>query len=254
MTYKKSDSKMKILFFDLETSPIEGYAWKEWDTNLIEVTRDWQIICFAYKWYDKKKIHFVRPDKKDPWNDKEMIKALWDLFNEADVIVAHNLNRFDKKKSNAMFLRHGLTPPSPSQYVDTLQVSRVNFAHSSHRLDSIGKLLHIGKKLPHEGFMALYKECMLKNSRKYWAKMKAYNLKDVQLLEDLYTVLIPWVKNHPQDLNNLEGCPKCGSLNHISRGYRYTNHCKYQRRNCNDCGGWFQLRTQEKILKPKYKN
>lgn len=245
---------MKTLLFDLETTPLLGEAWKTYDTNLIRVIRDQQIICFSYKWYGEKKVYFVRPDSKNPWNDKEMIKKLWDLFDEADIIVAHNLNRFDYKRSNAMFLRHGLTPPSPVKRIDTLAVVRASFANSSNKLDSLGEMLEIGKKIQHEGFMALFDGCMHDNSPKWWAKMKKYNDQDVLLLEKLYVKLIPWIANHPQDLKNAEGCPKCGSYNYESRGYKTTQSSKYKRYRCKDCGSWFCDRKQERIIKPKFKN
>jgi len=245
---------MKILYFDLETMSINGDAWRRFDTNLIRVIRDWQIICFSYKWEGDKKVSFVKPDDKDPFNDKEMIKTLWNLFDEADIIIAHNLNRFDVKKSNAMFLRRGFPPPSPYKKIDTLQVARSNFGLTSNKLDDLGEMLGIGVKVKHEGFMKLQDECMLNNSSKYWKKMKKYNDQDVNLLQKLYKILRPWVRNHPINTSNIDGCPKCHSKSFQKRGFNSLGIYKYQRYRCNNCSGWFSDRKSIKTDKPKFKN
>lgn len=242
---------MKVLVFDTETTPIKGYTWGTYQTDVIEVIEDWQIICFAYKWLGEDQVFFERGGK-NPWNDKKMIKKLWGLFDEADVIIAHNLKRFDLKKSNAMFLRHGLKPPSPSKYIDTLQVARSQFALTSNKLDRLGESLGLGRKVQHEGFMSLFKGCMLDNSPESWEKMEEYNIQDVVLLEEVYKVLMPWVKNHPVDLER-GGCLTCGSYNIDKRGFKDTNAYRYQRYRCRDCGKWM---AGERIYidKPKLKN
>lgn len=242
---------MKILIYDIETTPILGYTWSTFKTDVIDVVQDWQMICFAYKWYDKKKIHFVRPEKGDPWNDKAMVQQLWDLFNEADVIVGHNVDRFDIRKANALFFRHGLTPPSPFKSVDTLKVARKAFHNSSNRLDALGQLVGIGRKKQTQGYMELFKGTMLADSPSGWKTMREYNLQDVKLTEDLYVKLLPWIKSHPIDLDNPDGCPTCGSLNLQRRGFRDLKSFRYPRYYCNDCGSWHRGRARIPIIKPK---
>ena len=244
---------MKTLIYDIETTPILGYTWRAYDTNIIKVHRDWQMICFAYKWMNRKKIHFVGPDKADPWNDKEMVKQLWNLFNEADVIIGHNIDRFDIKKSNALFMRHGLTKPSPYKTVDTLKVARRNFANSSNRLGEIGELLGLGKKVSHEGFMQLFEGCMNENDPKWWRKMKRYNLRDVELTENVYKALLSWAPgSHPVDLDKPDNCPKCSSAEIQARGWASTKTYRYRRYQCMGCGSWLRGRGCMPLKKPKY--
>ena len=244
---------MKILIFDVETTPILGYTWKTWKTDVISIKQDWQMICFAYKWYgQKKRPTFVRPDLEDPWKDRDMVKQLWLLFNEADVIIGHNLDRFDIKKTNAMFLRHNLTPPAPYKTIDTLKVARKNFANSSNRLDSLGELLNIGRKAPTHGYMALFNGTMEENTTKAWNIMRKYNIQDVILTEQLYEKLLPWITNHPIDLDNPEGCTNCGSTHIIARGYRETRSFRYQRFQCGDCHSWMRGRKHVNKDKPLY--
>lgn len=245
---------MKILIFDIETTPLLGYAWSTWKTDIIEVVQDWSMICFAYKWYGTKdKPVFVRPPQGDSWNDVEMVKTLWALFDEADILIGHNVDKFDKKKTNAMFARHGLLPPSPTKTIDTLKVARKNFHNSSNSLNNLGKLYNIGTKTGEAGYMKLFKGCMLDDDKRMWSVMKRYNIQDVNLTEQLYRKLLPWISNHPIDLDNPEGCPNCGSTDVHKRGFQQTRSFRYQRYRCNSCGSWHRGRTRIDLgSKPEY--
>ena len=53
----------RILLYDLETSPILGYVWTLWKTNVIEVVEDWYLLSAAWQWYGEDQIHFARKAK-----------------------------------------------------------------------------------------------------------------------------------------------------------------------------------------------
>ena len=79
-----------------------------------------------------------------------------------------------------------------------------------------------------------------------WEKMKEYNIRDVIELEELYTTLKPWIRNHPSwgaftGTKNI--CPKCASDNLKPRGYAYTTQTRYKRLVCGDCGTWTRSTT-----------
>ena len=249
---------MKILIFDIETTPILGYAWSTWKTDLISVVEDWTMMSFAYKWYgDKSRPTFVRPDMKNPWDGKKMVEYLWNLFDEAHVVIGFNSDRFDNKKAQALFLRYGLKPPSPFKSVDLLKVSRRNFAHSSHKLDNISKLLGFGTKTHHGGFMKMFQECMKDNDPKAWKLLEKYNKQDVLLTEKLYVMLLPWISNHPLDpTKDHDGatCPSCHRTGTSQkRGLQTARTWSYQRYHCipkkGGCGRWFKGRRALKDLK-----
>ena len=230
---------MRVLFVDLETAPCLGWAWGIWEQNIIDLKKSWYILAFAYKWQGERKVHAkaitdYKRFKKDKEDDKELVKDLWRLFNEADVIIAHNGDKFDIRKSNARFVKHSLSPPRPYKSVDTLKLARSQFGFLSNRLNDLGAYLNIGRKLPHTGF-DLWKRCML-GERKAIKKMKAYNARDVWLLEKVYDRLKPWAKSHP-DLAEGDGCPTCKST-HVHRRGRVRQTRKYQF-NCVDCGHWW---------------
>lgn len=230
-------NKPKILLYDLETTPNLSFTWGKYEQDVIAFQEEWKLLSFAAKWLDGKV--FVKGT--DEYSEKQLVKELWNLFNEADIIIAHNGNKFDKRKANAKFIQFGFNPPEPYKTIDTLLIARKHFAFNSNKLNDLGILLEIGEKVKHTGF-DLWLGCM-KNDPKSWALMKKYNKQDVLLLERVYLKLRPWIDNHPNlsvltDLPN--GCPNCASPNLQRRGFGITRTGKYQRYQCLDCGGWSQ--------------
>ena len=248
-------SKAKILYYDLETAPILAAVWGLWEQNAVWVESEWYILCFAYRWEGEKKTHVISlPDykryKKSPEDDYDVVKKLWALFNEADVLIAHNGDKFDQRKSNARFIYHGLTPPSFYKSVDTLKVARKNFAFDSNRLDSLGEHLKVGRKIKTD--KDLWQGC-LRGDLKAWKKMKLYNKQDVELLRDVYLKLRPWIANHPSlsvIADDPTACPKCGGHQLVRNGMKYTKTGKTQQWLCKECGGYAFSRGGEKIEKP----
>lgn len=237
----------KILLLDIETAPSLGWVWEKWQTNVIDIKEDWYILSFSVKWLNEPKIEtYALPDfpsyKTKPESDKALCKVLWKFLDKADVIVAHNGDRFDLIKANARFLAHGLTPPSPYETVDTLKLAKTYFKLDSNRLNDIAKYLKIGSKLPHTGAQ-LWFRCM-SGDKKAWQTMRLYNEQDVRLLEQVYLKLRPWAKRHPNltfFTRKETNCPVCGSGDTKKSGYRYLRCSRKQRRTCNDCGHRYDL-------------
>jgi uncharacterized protein YprB with RNaseH-like and TPR domain len=234
----------KILLLDIETAPSLGWVWAKWETNVIDFKSDWYVLSYGYKWLGEKEVKVVGlvdfPGyDRDRENDKQLMKSLWKLLDEADVIIAHNGDKFDIPKVNTRFLTHGLKPPTPYKTVDTLKIARSNFAFDSNKLDDLGRYLKIGRKLPHTGFH-LWMGCM-SGDREAWKTMKKYNGHDVELLQDVYNIVRPWDKKHPHiNQGQAETCPKCASTNVQRRGYNFALLSRSQRYQCRNCAGWFQ--------------
>jgi len=227
----------KVLVFDIETAPCMSYIWGLYQevnsTNFIQ--KDWYVICWSAKWLGEKKI-FNASSRTE--NDYQCVKALWKLIDEADVLIAHNGDRFDVKKINARFIIHGMKAPSTYRTIDTLKAARANFKFTSNRLTDIGQYLKVGKKMDTGGF-DLWKGCM-KGELKSIRKMQKYCDQDVKLLEKVYLKLRPYMKTHPNIalMQNRCGCANCGSIKVQYRGYQYTNTSKYRRYQCTACGSW----------------
>lgn len=199
------------------------------------------MISFCAKWLNGPSVTRALPDyafyKKDQKDDRELITELWNLFNQADIIIGHNGDRFDIRKTNTRFIEHGLTPPEPYKTVDTLKVAKKYFAFSSNKLDDLGNRLGVGRKIKTGGF-DLWLAC-LNNDPKAWASMKKYNKQDVLLLERIYLKLRPWITTHPHFSERLE-CTNCTSTNIQKRGKRVNKGGKFAQYQCQDCGSWFR--------------
>lgn len=243
---KMKDKKLRVLFYDIETFANQAFVWGKYEQNVIEYDKEWFMLSFAYKWMGDKETSVVSlPDfklyKRDKEDDKQLVKALWKLFNEADIVIAHNGNSFDQKKTNARFIYHGFPPPEPYKQIDTKLVAKRYFNFNSNKLDDLGNYFGLGRKISTGGF-DLWLGCW-KGNKKAWKKMCDYNKQDVVLLEKVYHKMLPFMNNHPNLSlmgDKKEGCPNCGSWNITKRGFGYTRTSKYQKWQCKDCCSWHQ--------------
>ncbi len=246
--------KLKILLYDIETAPHIGYVWSKWETNVIEFLEYGGMLSFSYKWLGQsdKAIKCVsKPQFKDK-TDKSLLQELHKLFNEADLVIAHNGDAFDQKMSNTRFIHNDIDPPSPYSSIDTKKVAKKHFRFTSNSLNDLGQFLKVGHKYHHSGF-EMWKGCMA-GDPKSWAEMIKYNKQDVALLEKVYLKLRPWIENHPNvnaEFDSVVECPKCGSDKLKSCGIRRTKTSSYRKYRCLDCKGYSKARAAEKTAKPE---
>src|ERR1019366_7143841 len=107
MTKKLKKPEIKVLFMDIETAPLISYTWGIWDQNigLNQIHSDWHVLSWSAKWLGSKDIMYQDQRKaKNIQDDKELLKRMWELLDEADVVVGQNSKSFDIKKLNARFI------------------------------------------------------------------------------------------------------------------------------------------------------
>jgi len=181
---------MKTLFLDIETTPMQVYAWGLFDQNITidQIIKSTEMLCFGARWLGEKKVKFrsVHHDGK-----RVMLEELHSLMDEADVLVGWNSAAFDHKHINREFLEAGMAPPSTVKDLDLMSVTKANFLFPSNKLDYVAQKLDVGAKVKHSGF-SLWLRCM-EGDRKAWKEMKEYQIQDVNLLVDLYDILLPWL-------------------------------------------------------------
>lgn len=230
---------MKVLLLDIETAPNLVHVWGLWQQNvgLPQILEAGYVLCWAAKWYDEPEIMFDSIYHNKP---KKMLKHIYDLLNEADVVIHYNGTKFDIPTLNKEFVEYGMLPPAPYKQIDLLRTARGQFRFPSNKLDYIAQALGLGKKLKHRGH-ELWIACM-NNDPEAWHEMEEYNIQDVVLLEKVYDRLKPWIKNHPNrglyGENETTCCPTCGGGSLQKRGYAYTAASSYQRYLCKTCGTW----------------
>jgi hypothetical protein len=243
----------RILIWDLETSPnvVAKFSLREEYVGHTNILAERYIICAAWKELGAKGTQAVSVlddparYRKTPHDDKHVVIKLHKVLSEVDVVVAHNGDGFDSKWLNGRILFHGLPPLPPIKSVDTLKIARRMFNLNSNRLDYLGKYLGFGgKKSTPPGLWI----DVLRGDAKAVKTMVDYNKRDVELLEQVFLKLRPYVP----DLNayalfgaDSKTCPKCGSTNTGSRGWHASLTQVYRRNQCRDCHGWFRSRKSE---------
>lgn len=243
--FQKQKTDLKIAFLDIETAPSTGYIWGKWEQNVIDFIQDGYVLSYSFKWAHKPGVKVKGlPDYAETWekskiDDSAILADLWKDLDEADIIIAHNGDKFDLPTIFTRFVTLGMRPPSPVQTVDTLRIARNRFKFKSNKLDDLGRDLGIGRKMKHTGFH-LWLTCM-QGDLKSWNVMKRYNKRDVLLLEELYYKFLPWARVHPNVNRSIEEqCVRCGSENIKRDGWRFTNLRKKSQIHCLNCGGWFE--------------
>lgn len=252
----KTHRHPKILLFDLETLPMVCYSWGLYNQNLSydNIIKDWCCLSYSCKWLFSAEVYgeILTPKEVNDRDDSRIMKSLWSKFDQADIIIAHNLIRFDNKKAKTRFILNGLKPPSPYQTIDTLRIAKGEFAFSSNRLDYLGQLMCRKGKL--ETNYSLWKRCDSgdEEALKY---MLEYNKEDVNLLEDVYLELRGWMKSHPNLCIYSEAeeeiCPTCGSNDLEEKGYYTTMAGQFESLSCRNCGA--NSRRRVSILTKKQK-
>ena len=106
----------KVLFIDIETSPMVGAVWSLWKQNLSldMIQEDWFIMSYCAKWLGDDTIIYEDVSEKGVGNyenDEDMLYNIWTLLDKADFVVAHNGQRFDVKKINARLILNEFDPP-----------------------------------------------------------------------------------------------------------------------------------------------
>lgn len=239
---------MRIKIADIETSPILADVWSIWKQNvgLNQIHKNSEVISFAIKDLGEDEVRF---ESRQFLTEKELLTILMEELDEADIVIAHNGGKFDIPRIQGRALVHGIKPPSPFKVIDTLTVARKEFGMPSNRLEFLLKVFGCKiQKLKKRKFVGheLWTEC-LKDNPDAWEEMEKYNVADITSLEELYLHMRPYIKNHPNIGVYLEAldtvCPKCGSKDIRKRGYAYTNLSKFQRFQCQSCGGWGRMRT-----------
>ena len=234
------DSWPSVLFFDIETLPLVGYAWDVWKTDIqpVQLIKDWCVLSWSAKWYGDDRImsDILKPKECEIRDDKRLMQSFWPLLDQADVVIAQNGRDFDVKKVNTRFLMHRMPPPSSYKLIDTLLALRSVFAMTYNKQDFVNAELGLQRKIKTD--FELWKRCD-RGERKALAEMRAYNETDILGLEALYVRLRPWVKNHPRltAYDKVQGvCPYCfGAIS--DNGYYQAAQNRYKEYRCTSCGG-----------------
>jgi len=246
----------KVLILDIETTPIQVHAWGTWKQRIgyEQIINDCFILSYSCKWLFDNEMHsgVLTSQEALHKDDSRIAKELWIYIDQSDILIGHNILRFDIPHIQTRFLVHKIAPPSPFQVIDTLRVAQQNFRFASNKLDYIGQLLLNDKKIHTE--YQLWLRC-LDGDASALQEMLTYNQKDVLLEEEAYVFLRPYIKNHPNlaifQESHEPSCPNCGSSDIDECGHYTTSVNRYLAFRCKNCGAICRSRKNDVPLKSK---
>jgi DNA polymerase elongation subunit (family B) len=246
LVQKEEKRLPKILIFDIETAPMQAFVWKRYKENisLDQTISESFMLCWSAKWlYDEVVLgDCLTQTEALTEDDLRITKSLYDLVNQADILVAYNGRNFDIPYMNQRFLVYGFPPYAPTHIVDPYETAKSVFRFSSNKMDHIATQLGLQNKLKTD--FNLWKGCLL-GDIKCLENMLTYNKQDVVVLEEIYCQMLPWIKNHPNISNyfdDKERCVKCGTdkILKLKNKFFYTHSGKYELYRCQECGAIFR--------------
>lgn len=235
----------RILVFDLETSCAIAAVFGRWKQNIGQaniVSEGGHILCAGYKWLGEEQTYLVHINGQSLFDidDLLVVAFLWELFNEASAVVAHNAKSFDFPMLQARVLYHGL-PPLPSvKVLDTLVMAKKNYRLPNNRLDSIAAFLGLDRKGDSGGIETWLK--YMSGDAEAIQTMHDYCVQDVHVLEQVYLRLrgfghagSEYNAAHYYD-DDVPRCHVCGSSDIAITGRSvYTAVSEFAEMRCNHC-------------------
>lgn len=250
-----SDVPPNILILDIETIFMEVEVWGLLYNNYINPTniiKDWSIICWSAKWLFGSQVYGEKVTPKEALNrqDASIMEGLWNLINEADIVITQNGEKFDMPKINTRFLYNGYPPPMYYKQIDLKKVMKKHFAFSSNKLDYVSEYLGFEGKT--DMVYQDWKNCLNPDkAEKALEKMLSYNKDDILRTEEVYVTLRPWIAGHPNlnlfSVGKTNVCPNCGTREIVWNGTYSTGVGKYKAFRCGRCGA-IGRSTQKKYL------
>ena len=222
---------------------IEGDVW---DLNALkDMTRrrihaddmiEWpRTICAAWKWYDSPDVEFAAEWEVGGYDG--FMRAVWEVFDQADLIIGHNADRFDARHLMGGWAEMGLPAPSPYKVIDTLKIARGSFAYESNTLDALNKRLGIEAKT--DKYDVEVARAAVAGDKEAQARIEGYNRGDIVASEALFDRLRPYAKGIPHLgmwSDDELACPSCGSTMTATGKTVHANVQKYEHLHCPNCG------------------
>lgn len=243
----KINTEAKILVWDIEVLPEIVWAYPTRRSNeaiKLKTIQDQTILSVSSVWLNKyqdkgaKAIEYEDVFQDDMHDDRELCQYIWNLLDEADVVVHHYGDMFDVPKMMARFMYYDMGAPSYFESMDTKKLYN-KIGVPSKKLTEIGRYLEVGQKEGSHGdlWFDMYNGC--KKARK---AMRKYNDQDVKLTADILLKVLPYATN-ATSLSKYNGPTKacqCGSTDYYEEGVSATRGRFKKRYVCNTCGSQFK--------------
>lgn len=244
----------RIITLDIERVPMWTKRLPAWDMRSLMSRRltpddvdEWgRTICLAYRVRGERQIHFLAE-----WQEggrPAFLRAAWDVYDGADVIVGHNIQDFDTPHLQGEWMLEFGYLPSPVKHIDTLKLARKHANYEANHLDTLDKRFgHGGKTDKYRIGTAMD---AVNGDVKAQRKLERYNQGDIRATERVLKRLLPLsnVNLGLYETDDIPRCPACGSTELESRGYAYTAISAFPRYRCKKCGKWSKGKKSEYVV------
>lgn len=239
----------KVLFLDLEVSAsiVAAFSMFKHFSTPDHIIQFPYVLTYAANWLHDESdvIECYGLDDfdvftEDHTDDFELILRLWNLVDQADIVVAQNAP-FDVGWFNQRCAYHNLPEPSPYRVLDTLKGLKKAMSLPSNSLGYTTKYFNLPHNKLHNEGISLWIRCM-EGEREAFESMKTYNRGDIPTLRELYLKIRAFIPNHPNVAlyfgdNEEIRCGVCGSTElEKLEGKAYTNLSVFDAYRCNCCG------------------
>ena len=191
-TKPQPNRDLKVLVYDIETSYNIVKAFRTGFNKTIspsDIIKERAIICVSYKWIGEDEVYNINWDKNQ--DDKKLLEEFIPIMNEADLLVAHNGDKFDMKFIKGRAFKHNLPMLVNYAQFDTCKVARKKFDINSKSLDYIARYKGITERKMKVD-MSLWDRVILERDPVALDEMIHYCNKDVTVLEKVYEAMVNW--------------------------------------------------------------
>ncbi len=213
------EEQPKILIYDIETARMQANLW--WSgqqfVNGSQITSEPRIITVAWKWLGSDKVEYLKWSKNK--SDKKLITKFLEVYNEADMVIGFNNNKFDNRFVNSRALKYNLDVNVHVKSLDLMKEAKRLFRLPSYSMNNIARYIGVETKLQHSG-LEMWEAIQFgskKEAKKAMKLMIEYNVQDIIVTEQVYLRVRKYMKN-PMHIGVLQGkekstCPICGGDN-----------------------------------------
>ena len=212
LTGVEANPSSRVMVYDIETSRTTAKVWwtgKQY-INHKSLQSEPAIISICYKWIGEEKVYTLTWDKNQC--DKKMLKKFLVAYNNADMVIGQNNDRFDNRWVNARAMKHNLDINTMVKSFDVMKQTKKLFRLPSYSMDYITKYIGVENKMSHEGIIMWDKieDGNKAEQKEYLQKMVDYNIQDIICTEQMYVKLRKYM-GHKVHFGVLNGKPKYSS-------------------------------------------
>ena len=219
------DKIPRTLFWDLESSLLEGYFFRIWQENIPmrRIKKHSHLLSASFA-YNNEPVQGYRltPEQVKTGNDFDVVCKVVEAINNCDLMVTFNGKRFDVKLLNTRALFWGLPPVKSPKHIDLFEQSKRVFKFPSNSMQNVSMYLGENGKLETNG-SNLWERCAewenYEECEKALIEMMTYGNQDIEATRDLYNRFQGWMKGVPNlgiitnevTENKTLRCIHCGS-------------------------------------------